>query len=59
MSSSLPSGLSGGCSDGLLEELDGAGLGTFVVVPLALLVSLALPFRERGFCVAGSIMRGS
>ncbi|KOX78365.1 hypothetical protein WN51_07771 [Melipona quadrifasciata] len=53
MSSSLPRGLKGGCSEGLLEEFEGAGLGAFMLLPLMLPASLApLLFKDSGFCAA-------
>lgn len=57
MSSNLPKGLKGGCSEGLLEELEGAGLGAFKLLPLMLPASLApLLFNDNGFCAAGRMI---
>lgn len=59
MSSSLPKGLNGGCSEGLFEELDGAGLAAFTLLPLMLPVSLApLLVSDSGFCAAGKMICG-
>lgn len=52
MSSNLPKGLNGGCSEGLFDEFDGAGLATFALLPLTLPASLG------GFCAAGKIICG-
>lgn len=50
ISSSLPRGLNGGCSEGLFEEFEGAGLGAFALLPLMLPASLAaLLVRDNGF----------
>lgn len=58
MSSSLPKGLKGGCSEGLFEEFEGAGLGAFTLLPLMLPASLApLLFKDSGgFCAAGRMI---
>jgi len=57
MSSNLPKGLNGGCSEGLFEELDGAGLAAFVLLTLP--ASLApLLVSDNGFCAAGKIICG-
>lgn len=57
ISSNLPKGLKGGCSEGLLEEFEGAGLGAFKLLPLMLPASLApLLFNDNGFCAAGRMI---
>lgn len=57
ISSNLPKGLKGGCSEGLLEEFEGAGLGAFKLLPLMLPASLApLLFNDNGFCAAGRMV---
>lgn len=59
MSSSLPKGLNGGCSEGLFEEFDGAGLAAFALLPLMLPASLApLLVSDSGFCAAGKMICG-
>jgi len=59
ISSSLPKGLNGGCSERLFEELDGAGLAAFALLPLTLPVSLApLLVSDSGFCAAGKMICG-
>jgi len=55
----LPKGLNGGCSEGLFEEFDGAGLAAFALLPLTLPASLApLLVSDSGFCAAGKIICG-
>lgn len=57
ISSSLPKGLNGGCSEGLFEEFDGAGLAAFALLPLTLPASLApLLVSDSGFCAAGKMI---
>lgn len=59
MSSSFPRGLRGGCSEGFVEEFEGAGLGAFTLPPLTLPASLApLLVKESGFWAAGRIICG-
>lgn len=59
MSSNLPRGLNGGCSEGLFEEFEGAGLAAFALLPLTLPASLApLLVSDSGFCAAGKIICG-